>query len=307
MASQGGPVSRAIAIVAVAALAVVVGVLAALALQRGEGTGDERTPSPIPTFTFGGDGAGTPSPTPSPSATGAPAALSGDAAQERFVAVDGSQLWRATAGRCAADATAVAPVVEYSTDNGETWQDVTPADARQVLNLAAFGEAGQGEVIAATGADCAPAALRTYTAGRAWESYPAVLAGSTYVAPTDRASVVAAGTPIAAPCPDARSARTSRTATGIVCSGTAYLQSGDSWTALTDGAVALDAVSGTIVVAHTSDACSGGVAVTRYTTTASSGTDLGCIDDVDASTPAALSMLDSDVVLWSAETISTLD
>lgn len=301
--------ARVVAVAAVAALAVGAGVLSVMALQSTRGSGTTQSAPPAPTFSFGGA-----SQTPTPEVT-TPAPTT-DAATERFVAVDGEQLWRATAGLCAADAAAIAPVVEYSTDGGDTWTDVTPPDARQVLNLAAFGEAGQGEVIAATGADCAPAALRTYTAGRAWESYPAVLAGSTYVSPADRSSVVAAGTTVAAPCPDAGSARTSRTATGIVCAGTAYVRSGDAWTALTDGALALDAVSGTIVVAHTSDACPGGVAVTRYASAAgeaggadasAAGTDLGCIDDVDAATPAALSVLDPDTVLWSGDTINSLD
>lgn len=302
---------RVVAIVATVALAVAVGVLATLALQRGAGAASDGVAGPAPTFTFG-DRA-TAMPTPSPSQTAASPDDAGDAdnaaqiaaAGERFLAVDGRQLWRATAGLCAAGTAAVAPVVEFSTDGGDTWNDVTPPDARQVLNIAVLG-VGEGEVIAATGESCAPAALRTYTAGRAWEAYPQVLAASTYVSPTDRTSVVVAGAPSAtAPCADARSARTSRASTGIVCAGTAYVLEGDSWTAVTEDAVALDAVAGTIVVAHASDACTGGVAVTRFTGTV--GVDLGCVSDVDAASPAAVSVLDSALVFWSGDAIRGLD
>ena len=225
--------------------------------------------------------------------------------------MQGDPGWRATAGACTAGAAraATAPTVEHSTDGGLTWPDTTPRDARQVLNLAVFGD-GAGEVIAATGADCAPAVLRTYTAGRAWDSYPDVLAASTYVSPSDRASVVVAGTPTAAPCADAHSARTSRSHTGIVCGGTAYATSGGGWSELVSGALALDAVAGDIVVAHASDECTGGVAVTRFAVSAAggaTGTELGCVSNVDASSPAALSVLDPDLVLWSGDRVHGLD
>lgn len=297
---MAGSSSRIVAVVAVAALAVGAGVLSVLALQRTERTDTPQTAPPAPTFSFapGGGATSTPTPTATPDA-------GADAAAERFAAVFGDQVWRATAGSCAAPE--VAPVVEYSTDDGATWIDVTPADARQVLQLAAFGE-GQGEVIAATGDDCAPAALRTYTAGRAWESYPNVLAGSTYVDPADRARIVMAGSPVAAPCADVRSVRSSRGVVGVVCDGVAYVGgSTGQWTEVTPEAIALDAVSGTIVVAHSAAACSGGVAVTRYASAGAAAGELGCVSDVDAATPAALSVLDDALVLWSGDAIHHLD
>lgn len=308
MAGQSGVAGRIVAVVATVGLAVGVGVLSVTALQRGEGAAPTGTAGPAPTFTYGDhtSAAATPTPTSTDAGTTVPAA-----ATERFIAVQGDQVWRATAGACTAGAAAAAtaPTVEHSTDGGVTWTDATPRDARQVLNLAVFGD-GAGEVVAATGADCAPAVLRTYTAGRAWESYPDVLAASTYVSPGDRSQVVVSGVPTAAPCADARSARTSRSHTGIVCDGTAYATSGDRWSELVAGAVALDAVAGDIVVAHTSDECTGGVAVTRFAVAAAggaTGTELGCVSNVDASSPAALSVLDPDLVLWSGDRVHGLD
>lgn len=289
---SSGVFARVTAVVAVAALAVGVGVLSVLALQSTSTSTAPGNAGPAPTFDFGDRMTASPTATPSPTAVAS--------APELFVAVDGSDLWRASSGTCGGDA----PVVEYSTDGGDEWTDVTPAAAVQVLGLSTFG-AGQAEVIAATDAACTPAALRTYTAGRAWESYPQMLAAATFVSPTDRSAVVAAGASATAPCADARSARTSRTATGIVCDGTAYLSADGAWEPLAPNALALDAVAGTIVVAHVSDACRSGVTVTQFTGTA--GDELGCITGVDAAAPAALSVLGDDLVLWSGEDIYGLD
>lgn len=304
---MAGTGARIAAVVAVAALAVGVGVLSTLALQSVGGAGTPQTAPPAPTFTFGD--LGTLAPAESPSATPTLEPQS-DAPQERFAAVLAEQVWRGTAGSCDANGdadgidSAVAPLVQYSTDGGETWVDVTPPGALQVLAVAAFGD-GQGEVIAATGAGCAPAALRTYTAGRAWESYPNVLATSTFVSPTDRSSVVTAGNVVAAPCADARSVRSSRGEVGLVCNGAAFVLAGGAWTEVTASALTLDAVSGTIIVAHAAESCAGGVAVTRFTGT--SGSPLGCISAVDAAAPAALSVLASDFVFWTGDSIRALD
>ncbi len=284
------------AVVAVGVLAIGVGVLSVLALQSTASSESPESAGPAPTFDFG-DRATT---SPSASATPSPTSTSTTSTPERFLAVDGSDLWRATSGACGG----AAPEVEYSTDGGESWAEVTPAAAVQVMSLATFGE-GQAEAVAATDAACTPAALRTYTAGRAWESYPQMLAGATFVSPTDRSTVVVAGAAMTAPCADARSARTSRTATGIVCDGTAFLWADGEWMSLAAGAVALDAVAGTIVVAHVSDACRSGVTVTQFTGT--SGDELGCVSDVDAASPAAISVLGDDLVFWSGDNVFGLD
>ncbi|RLK47968.1 hypothetical protein [Microbacterium telephonicum] len=287
--STGTGRSRIAAIVAVVVLAAIVGVLAVFALQstRGGAPAGE-TMSPAPTFTFGDRT----SPNASPTQTSAPATA---AADERFLAIEGDTMWRATAGQCGG----AAPVVEMSTDAGSTWRNLTPADARQVLGLSTFD--GNGEVIAATGDTCEPTALRTYTAGVAWESYPDVLAGSTYASPADPASIIVSGSPVAAPCAEPRSVRTSRGVVGTVCNNTAYAYLDNTWSELTTDAIALDAVSGAVVVAHTSPDCLTGVTVTRYTGT--EPTPEGCIPDAAPTTPAALSVLGPDTVLWTADAL----
>lgn len=286
--------ARIVAVAAVVALTAVVGVLAVLALQStraGEAPGE--TMRPAPTFSFGTDATASATPTPST------AALS-PAADERFLAINGDTYWRATAGECGG----TAPLVEFSTDAGESWTAATPPDARQVLGVAILGE-GDGEVIAAVGDACEPALLRTYTGGVEWGSYPDALAAATYVDPADRASIVIAGSATPAPCADPRSVRASRGVVGVVCDGTASVLTAGTWTALAESAAALDAVSGTVVAAHVTDACPGGLAVTQFTGT--TGAQLGCISGVDPAEPAALSLLGDDLALWSGDRLLALD
>lgn len=295
MARQAPPGGRVLAVLAVAALAVGVGALSIFALERTEPSGPVKTASPAPTFDFGG------TPTATPASPAPTQSTSRPADEERFLAVQGSQLWRATAGTCDSEG-ALAPNVERSLDAGATWTPATPTDARRVLNLSA-PEPGSVEIIAAVGSGCAPTSLRAYTEALAWQAYPP--SASTYVSPSDRGTVEIAGRPVAAPCENAHSARTSRERTGVICDGAAYAWIDDSWVSLVSGAVALDAEAGTVVVAHVSAACEGGVAVTRFTGT--EGRDLGCVSGVDAASPAALSVLGADVALWSGGDIRALD
>jgi hypothetical protein len=288
-----------VANVAVAVLAVGALGLSLLALRHGDGDGVSSTAAtPAPTFSFGARESAEPEATSSPAP--APIPIAAPAADERFLAVDGDEVWRATAGACGG----AFPIVERSADGGGTWTNVTPPGLTQVMALATFG-VEQGEVVAASGVECAPDVLRTYTAGRAWESYPQDLSGAVYVNPTERESITVADAPVPAPCADARSVRSSRGIVGAICDGTAYALIDGAWAELATGALALDAASGTIVVAHISDACAGGAEVTRFTGTASET--LGCIADVDPSAPAALSVLGDDTVLWAGDTLLRLE
>ncbi len=293
--TNGGTGARVGAIVAVVALTISVGVLAVLALQHGSAFPDESASPTVPVLPT--DGA---SPTAAPPAE-TPTPPMPAAEGERFLALQGDQLWRGTAGSCAG----AAPVVELSTDGGASWSDVTPAglELRQLLGVAAFGET-DGDLVGAVGNDCEPAALRTYTAGADWEIYDELLTSATYVSPSDGRTVVTPTQRIEAPCAQPTSLRTSRGEVGVVCGGVAYQLDGADWAELTTGAIAMDAIAGTLVVAHVDESCADGAAVTQYE--GGDATLLGCFAQVGVNAPAALSVLDGRVVLWTGDDVFTM-
>lgn len=278
------------AVAGVAALAIVVGALSVTALQQARPSTPQGNAAPAPTFDFSDDGAA-PSPTPSD----APEAPSFAADAERFLAVQGDRLWRSTAGTCGGPA----PVVELSTDRGQSWTDVTPPDATQIFTTSALGDIA-GETVAATDDDCAPTVLRTYTNGLEWSSYPEALGDATFLSPADSTTIVTPGSDPTAPCDDARSVRASRGVVGLICGSTAYALVDGDWIELATKASAVDAVAGTIVVAHHADGCEG-VAITRHDGAAVD--ELACIDDADPADPAAVSLLGDDLALWSGDAV----
>ncbi len=286
---NGGAGARLGAIAAVVALTLGVGVLAVLALQHGSALPDESaapTAPAVPTDSESPD-ASSPPETPTPPM---PAAEG-----ERFLALQGDQLWRGTAGSC----NGAAPVIELSTDGGASWSDVTPAglELQQLLGLAAFGET-DGDLVGAVGDDCEPAALRTYTAGADWEIYDELLGSITYISPSDGRTVVTPSIEIEAPCAQPVSLRTSRGEVGLVCDGVAYHLDGRNWLELISGAVTMDAVGGTIVVAHADDECDG-ISITEFA--AARASSVGCVAGADPNAPAALSVLDGEYVLWTGD------
>ncbi|WP_460772505.1 hypothetical protein [Microbacterium sp. GXF7504] len=219
--------------VGVAVVAVIVVVLVVLALQhaRGDGT-TAASPRPVPTFT---EATPTETPTPTPTPTQQPIAAPG--AGERFLAVGDGAMWRATAGQCGGPA----PVIERSTDDGATWEDVTPTyrGIAQVLSLDPLA-GDQAEMIARMGPACEVQALRTFTYGRFWEPYPDVLAASTYIDPANTGSVIRPDGAIEAPCTAAWGLRSQAGVVGLICDGTAYrLLDDDTWEALAPDAVAV--------------------------------------------------------------------
>lgn len=290
--------SRIVAVAATVVLAAGVGLLAALAIERSRPSGPVGTAAPAPTFSFRD---ATPRPTVSTSPPSAPDQIG---LGERFVAVQGDRIWRATAGSCGRGGTNTPSIVERSTDGGITWLAATPPDAGRVLSVSVYTDDGV-EIVAASAADCSPLAYRSYTAGQAWETRSDVVGAATYVSPSEPGTVVIAGAAVAAPCDAPRSARTSRGTTGIVCDRTAYGRTEGEWSSLVSDAAAVDAEAGTVVVAHASPRCSDGVAVTRFD--GIDGTELGCISGVDATAPAALSVLGDEVVLWSGDRMHRLD
>lgn len=253
------------------------------------------TPAPSPTPSI------TPTPTPTP--TLALPALA--PAQERFLALDSTgTAWRATAGSCASGEPAV---LERSSDDGATWQDVTPRylDLRQIVAVTPFAP-GESEMIAAVGPDCAVEGLRTYTQGVFWEQYAGVLDGKSYLSVGDPAIPV---TPIGAPpppCAAPTSLSVDNTAATLVCDArTLVWSTGDAeWREVpVRPARAALLTDGTITVAHAAADCVG-VAVSRAPLSELGAAQTTCVPGVD---PAAAAALASDprggAALWSGDTL----
>lgn len=273
------------------ALTVAVVVLVVLALQHG----DTVPASSGPRTNVATDSPTVPAtPTDTPTTSSPTPETSGG---ERFLALGGAHLWRATAGACDDEP----PVVEVSADDGETWQDVTPTDATRVLALSSYGDIDGELVVADT--ECAPTLLRTYSAGVDWSASADLLPDATYASPTEAGTILVGGSTVTTPCDEPTSVRASRGTVGLICEGTAYVM-GEEWTAVVDGVIALDAVGGALVAAFESDECSDGVEISTFE--GSAATSLGCMTGVDPTLPAALSALDGEYVLWSGDEIIRL-
>ncbi|TFV84139.1 hypothetical protein E4V99_03450 [Microbacterium sp. dk485] len=295
--------ARWLAGVAVAVVAVAAIVLAVMALQHVASRPAATQPEPVPSFTFGSPA--TPDPTATPSATPVPAP--GPAyprAEERFLSVGSGGMWRGVAGECGV----TDPLIERSTDGGQTWTDVTPLyrGIGQLISLDAFAGT-EAEAIARMGDECETEALRTFTQGRFWEPYPEVLAASRYLDPADPAVLVTPRGPIETPCADPRSVRSVGPTTALVCEGTAHVLGSDGqWTPLATPDAAAVAISAeTILIASRAAGCEG-LAVTRlsgegFTDPAA----LGCAA-VDPAAPVALAASGDTTFVWSGDSLTRL-
>ncbi|MGO2933200.1 hypothetical protein [Microbacterium sp.] len=284
----------------VAVLAIVAVVLVVLAMQRVSGVdAPEHAAGPVPTF--GAETSGTSSPTPEPTPTAAPLY---DRSQERFLSIGTGVLWRGVAGACAS----AEPLLERSTDGGETWTDVTPRylEIRSLSVVSTFA-GGEGEIVASMGAECELQALRTFTQGQFWEPYPDVLSASTYVDPTDAGSIVTPGGPVATPCANARSLRSAGGVTALVCDSVAYvLDANAAWQPLSaDAVTALSVGNGGIVVSHHTDSCAG-LTITSFADATDATTEQrGCQETADAAAPTALVVTEDAVLVWSGDQIGS--
>lgn len=276
----------AIAGIAVLVAAVAVLVFAALQHTRPESTGGEA--EPVPEFTLGVQ---TPTPTPTPTATATAPILE----QTRLLGLGSEVWWRATAGSCAGPA----PLIERSYDQGATWTDVTPVyrGITQVQTLEAFS-ARDAEIVAAV-AGCEPQALRTYTRGEFWDSYPDVLAASRYIEPSDPGSVHFPSGPVPAPCATALGLHAFGDVVALVCDDRAWSWSGDEWVTLApENALAVTVDGPDVLVAHRTDDCAG-VAIARVAAaTPDVASPVGCAEGTDAASPVAIAPRGDGVVAW---------
>ncbi|MGP3535779.1 hypothetical protein ACTU3I_13355 [Microbacterium sp. RD1] len=213
-------------------------------------------------------------------------------------------MWRAVAGECGS----VAPLMERSTDGGQTWREVTPRylGIGQVITLDAFAGT-EAESVARMGAGCETQALRTFTQGRFWEPYPEVLAASRYLDPATPATVITPDGPLAAPCDDPRSARAAGSTLALVCAGTPFVLGGDrQWVQLpVPDAAALSIVGDRILVAARAAGCDG-LAVTALSGSGfADAASLGCAP-ADPAAPVAVAAFDDGAVVWSGDAVTRL-
>jgi hypothetical protein len=274
---------------AVTLLAVMVAALALTAYERSRPQAPTGLMAPAPTFTLG---VSTPTPTPTPETF--------PAEQQRMLAIGSQQWWRATAGVCGGPP----PVIERSSDAGVTWVNVTPnyLGIERVQTLDAFTDS-DAEVIAAA-AGCNAQALRTYTGGEFWESYPDVLARSRYVDTRDAATIVLPTGPVPATCAAPSGLRAEGDVVALLCDGLAWFWSGTAWQQIgPEDAVALAIDGDEVIVAHAYDGC-GGVAVSRAATAEPKApTALGCVEGFDVAAPLAIDLAGRTVVAWSGDVL----
>jgi hypothetical protein len=148
------------------------------------------------------------------------------------------------------------------------------------------------------GEDCELQALRTFTQGRFWESYEDVLAASTYVDPDDAATVVTPDGDVAAPCAAAWGVRAASSVTGLICDGTAYVLADGEWQPSATAAMGLAIADGELVAATSIPECVG-LLITASTAV--------CNEDASPAGPVAVAASDDDLLIWSADTWSTVE
>ncbi|GAA5038064.1 hypothetical protein ACFQRL_01190 [Microbacterium fluvii] len=294
---------QVIAVIAVVLLVAVVAALCVLALRHGAGDDPASVPAATPPVVERGSEATEtkrPEPTATPSATPSAAATEtkrSSPAEERFLSLNTTTAWRATAGSCT---TGEAPTVERSTDGGQTWVDVTPTykGIGQVRGLEAFAQT-EAELVADMGDECETQLLRTFTQGKYWDSYPEILPYWTY---RDAADAVATGDgTVDAPCAEARSVRASAGTVALVCDATAYTLADGDWQPLDLADALAVAISDGVLVAHLDDACPGGIAVSRFADADSSDL-LGCAA-ADSRAPLALASSGTSIFVWSGPSL----
>lgn len=287
----GGVVLLAIAAVA----------LSLLALQRVGAEPVDRQPAPVPTFTQPDETPAPVTPTPTSSATSGTDAAAWAPEDERFLMVGSGALWRGTAGRCGS----VAPTLERSIDDGETWTDITPTykGIGQLLALTPFA-GDQAEIVALMGDDCEVQALRTFTYGQFWDAYDDALAAAWYVDPSQPGIIIGAGEQIAAPCAEVRELRTAGDVRVVRCEAGAFVLSadGEGWTPVdADGVATVSATRDSVMLGHAANDCDGlAVAIVRNTEPASVAR-RACVTTTRATDPAAIAARGRETLVWSGD------
>ncbi|GAA3203651.1 hypothetical protein GCM10017690_08400 [Microbacterium terregens] len=201
------------------------------------------------------------------------------------------------------------PVVERSNDGGDTWVDITPlyTGIAQVASLEGIA-VDAVEAIAAIGPACETRALRSFTNGRFWESYPEVLSGSRFIDLTTSSTVHLGGISVPAPCVEARGLRAVRSVAAVICGDVAFVRSEESWTPLSAVAAVAVAVDGAdVIVGHVDERCEG-LALTRYLVSdvEQPSSPAGCAEGVDTRQPVAITFEVRGTLVWSNDAIAVV-
>ena len=244
-------------------------------------------------------------PAASPSAT--PSVQADAEAPARLLsAVDGDAAWRAEAGTCTPGTRATPPSLELTTTAGGTWTPTsvsTETSPAGVDRLEAT-DSTTAFVVGPAVSTCAPAFTQTFSGGAAYADYPDRLAGSWYVARTDRGTVHSPAGGRAAPCPLVIDlAVVSDAEAGVLCSDRTFFRTsdgGETWDAGTvvDGAVATTADVGTYLVASVGAAdCEGTAVSVPSSTPGAAATRVGCAP-ATSGTPGAVALSAGTDALW---------
>ncbi|WP_300594752.1 hypothetical protein [Microbacterium sp.] len=272
-----------VSVVIVAVLILAVGGLSWLAITRTQTPPPTEAPRVTPTM-----GVETPTATPTPTPTVTVAAATGPG--QRFLATSEGVWWRATAGQCGS----IEPLLERSTDAGQTWSDVTPRylGIGQILSLSPYA-ADQAQMVALMGADCTLQGMRTFTDGQFWEPNGEILASSTYIDPANPVAVVTPAGTLDAPCGVPTGVRAGAGTTAVIC-GSDASQSTDAatWSPLEQpGVLALTvAGDGQVTTARADAASCDGMLVAQPGAAT-------CIPSVPTDAPVAVT-LDGDGTPW---------
>jgi hypothetical protein len=286
---------------AVAVFLIVDIALVVLALNSAHPGTPRDTLRPIPTFT-----AQAPSPSPAQSATTSARAVP---STRVLAAFDGTTAWRATTGAC--PATPASP--ELTTDSGATWKKTDATGPTKVTAIQRIFVGGKdlAMMVGLNQADCTPALIKTFVAGRSYAAYPKELAGTWFVNPADRSSVHSPAGVFASPCSViALAPRDAKTAAVLCDDHTVHMttDAAATWLIRVDapGAVALAASDTGYFAAALDQVGCAGVQVTGVNTNATSNPGCYPIDAAADSLAAkvAVSAAGGTLWLWAGDSVA---
>ncbi|MBO3663520.1 hypothetical protein [Microbacterium stercoris] len=182
-------------ITAVALLAVIVAVLSWLALSQNRATTPPATEPPAASTPEPTATAAEPTPTPTPEPTEAPAPPAAVAPTRIVAALTTGTLLRTSMGACGG----AAPVPEFSTDGGATWQTSALSEASPAAILRLIpGEVGQAIIL---NGECAPTGMWSFSEGADWAETADFVGGSWRFDPAQADRIfTSAGTEATLPC-----------------------------------------------------------------------------------------------------------